>query len=125
MASEKRLLWWDIEKHSQGVPSEAWLQDLRRNQTNHPVVTVVAPGDDTKKWPHGPGRDSRAGAEAHPLDLGPAPPIYPAWGLALRRPSHFHRPPKNCDLLDKAAPQGPLWVTSKPPLPPFPTGSAT
>lgn len=84
MAPEECLLWWDIEKHGQRVPSEAWLQDLRRN---HRQATQwrppVALGDDTEKQAPRSLGGARAGAESHPLVLCPPPLCLPGTGPAL------------------------------------------
>lgn len=75
MAPEERLLWGDIEKHSQGVPSEAWLQDLRRNQRQAwpGANTNGSRGRMLRDWPVGTGGASRGGAGAQSLVLSPTP----------------------------------------------------
>lgn len=68
VAPEECLLWWDIEKHSQGVPSEAWLQDLKK-PTDKPSQEwpQTAPGGGYWEISHWAWGSPRAGAETHPL----------------------------------------------------------
>lgn len=83
MAPKECLLWGDIKKHSQGVSSEAWLQDLRKKKNtdkSRQWLLSRALGGDSKNLLPGPWCLQNIGCV-----LCPTHSVSPARGLALTR----------------------------------------